>query len=396
MKIAFVCNEYPIHTQPGGIGIFTHTIAHGLVERDDDVTVVGFGRRSGQWNDHGVRVIVLPESKIKKVSWLVNRYRLWNWLRTEARAGRIDIIESPESHGLVPFSIRDCPVVIRLHLNISTMARNAQKKPRWLLRRLEKRTLACHKNWIAVSKYILQTTLAEYNVKPDRTSIVYNPIPESKILSALPFYVPKNFVLYAGTVSDRKGAYVLAEAAKAFLAKYPDLHLVYIGGIIKENGLLADERILRILGNQFADRVHFTGPIDHDSVLACMKRAKVFAFPSKLESFGLVPLEAMSCGVPVVYSNLHAGPEVINDGITGLLADPFDPGDVAEKVTRLLNDPHLSARLTENAKKAVMERFSLQRCIEDTLAFYSPLLKEHTLRYSRWKQLQSRTSEPAL
>ena len=132
MKIAFVCNEYPLHIQPGGIGIFTHTIAHGLVERGHDVTVLGFGKQSGRWDDRGVRVVVLPESKINNAAWFVNRYRLWNRLRTEVRAGRVDIIESPESHGLVPFSIRDCPVVLRLHINTSTKARNAGKKPGWL------------------------------------------------------------------------------------------------------------------------------------------------------------------------------------------------------------------------------------------------------------------------
>ena len=206
------------------------------------------------------------------------------------------------------------------------------KNPDGCLRRLEKRTLACHKNWIAVSKYILQTTLAEYNVKPARASIVYNPLPEPKKSAESPFRVPEDFVLTAGTVRDGKGAYVLAEAAVSFLAEHPGLHLVYIGDIVEENGLRSDERIRRILGKPLADRVHFTGPIDHDSVLACMKRAKVFAFPSKLEAFGLVPVEAMSCGVPVVYSKLHAGPEIIDDGITGLLADPYDPNDVAEKV----------------------------------------------------------------
>ena len=82
-----------------------------------------------------------------------------------------------------------------------------------------------------------------------------------------------------------------------------------------------------------------------------MKKAELVAFPSKLESFGLVPVEAMACGTPVVYSNLHAGPEIVDDWITGLLADPYDPDDVAEKVTRILNDSQLSARLAVNAKK---------------------------------------------
>ena len=84
----------------------------------------------------------------------------------------------------------------------------------------------------------------------------------------------------------------------------------------------------------------------------------------------------MSCGVPVVYSTLHAGPEVIDDGVTGLLADPHDPNDVAEKVQRLLNDTAFAAQLAENAREAVKDRFSLQRCVDETIAFYTVILRE--------------------
>ena len=98
----------------------------------------------------------------------------------------------------------------------------------------------------------------------------------------------------------------MAEAAKLFLSEHTDLHLVYVGGISVENGRRADETIRQILGAKLSAKVHFTGLVAHDVALACMRRAKVFAFPSKLESFGLVPVEAMACGVPVVYSKLHA------------------------------------------------------------------------------------------
>ncbi|MHB8899266.1 MAG: glycosyltransferase, partial [Thermoguttaceae bacterium] len=105
--------------------------------------------------------------------------------------------------------------------------------------------------------------------------------------------------------------------------------------------------------------------------------AKVFAFPSKLESFGLVAAEAMACGVPVVYSNQHAGPELVDDGQTGLLADPFSSEDVAEKIQRILDNPDLGARLAERAKLAAQTKFSLGRCVDDSLKFYEFVLSEY-------------------
>ena len=101
-----------------------------------------------------------------------------------------------------------------------------------------------------------------------------------------------------------------------------------------------------------------------------MNRAKVFAFPSNLEALPLVVLEAMTCGVPVVCTSLPPGPEIIEDGMTGLLADPSSPSDFAKKIERVLNDPEIACRIVENARKVVAERFSLERCISETERFY--------------------------
>ena len=95
-----------------------------------------------------------------------------------------------------------------------------------------------------------------------------------------------------------------------------------------------------------------------------------------MEAFRPGALMAMACGAPVVYSTQHSGPEAIEDGITGLLADPFSPEDVAEKVLRVLNDPALSNELVRNARNAVKSRYSLKRCIDDTLAFYEACISD--------------------
>jgi len=366
MKIVFLCNEYPPCLRVGGIGVFTHTIAHGLVDAGHEVTVLGYGKDPGELDDRGVRVVILPESTIRGTAWFINRRRLHDWLKQETSAGRIDIVETPEYQGMLPFKFPWCPVVVRLHSSGRPEARSA--------RILETRTLKLHKHWIAVSDWIMRNTQEKYNLMSAHSEVVYNPVKGRGGDAATSVDLPNNFVLYAGTVREGKGAFVLAEAARSFLAVYPNLHLVYVGGLTVENGQRADETIRIILGTDLAPLVHFIGPVEHDVVLACMKVARVFAFPSKLEAFSLVPLEAMACGVPVVYSTLHSGPEAIDDGVTGLLADPYNPDDVAEKVQRILNDPAFGAQLANNGKQVVKERFSLQRCIDETLKFYKECL----------------------
>ena len=109
MKIVFLCNEYPPHQNLGGIGVFTHTVAHGLVDAGHEVTVLGFGENHGERDDQGVRVVVLPETTVRGIAGYMNRRRLFSWLKREARNGRIDVVETPEYQGMLPFYFPGVP-----------------------------------------------------------------------------------------------------------------------------------------------------------------------------------------------------------------------------------------------------------------------------------------------
>lgn len=111
-----------------------------------------------------------------------------------------------------------------------------------------------------------------------------------------------------------------------------------------------------------------------------MRRARVLAFPSRQEAFGLVAFglvafEAMQCGVPVVYTTASAGPEVVEDGVTGLTEDHFSPEDVARKTLQILQSACLAQRLVENARRSVEKRFSLERCVDESVSFYNTCRK---------------------
>jgi glycosyltransferase involved in cell wall biosynthesis len=90
----------------------------------------------------------------------------------------------------------------------------------------------------------------------------------------------------------------------------------------------------------------------------------------------LVVLEAMSCGVPVVCTKNPPGPELVEHGVNGLLADPLVPDDFRNKIAYLLDHPDEAARLAENARLVVAERFSLDKCISSTERFYEECLSQ--------------------
>ncbi|MCZ2078947.1 MAG: glycosyltransferase family 4 protein, partial [Bryobacterales bacterium] len=270
MRILFVCNEYPLSRVCGGIGVFTRSIAQGLIARGHRITVIGYGQKAGSFDDNGVKVVLLPQTGLRGIAWLVNRRRVHAWIQRQVREGLLDVIEVPEYGGLLPFRLHGCPIVIRLHMSATILARRSGRRPARTTYWLERQTLLKHRSWIGVSHFILNQTIEEFDIQPGRSAIIANPFCAEEPAS-LPPSLPKDFVLYAGTVCDLKGAFVLAAAARLFLTAFPDVHLVYAGRIVANGDSAADETIRHIVGPGLQDRVHCLGHIRHDEVLACMQ-----------------------------------------------------------------------------------------------------------------------------
>jgi len=118
--------------------------------------------------------------------------------------------------------------------------------------------------------------------------------------------------------------------------------------------------------------VHVVG--EQEAVLPLLSAADVFLLPSEQESFGLAALEAMACEVPVVASNVGGLPEVIEDGVTGMLHDPDALGDMASSVLALLRDEPRRRRMGEAARSRVRTLFDAPRVIPMYESYYREIL----------------------
>jgi N-acetyl-alpha-D-glucosaminyl L-malate synthase BshA len=121
-----------------------------------------------------------------------------------------------------------------------------------------------------------------------------------------------------------------------------------------------------------ADRVVFLG--ERDALPELLAPADVFVLSSSYESFGLSALEAMSCGTPVVATKVGGVAEVVEDGVTGSLADPDDQDGFAAKLARLLSDPARARRMGAAARASAEERFSRGRVVRRYEDLYRRLL----------------------
>ncbi|MDP3071641.1 MAG: glycosyltransferase family 4 protein [Opitutaceae bacterium] len=150
-------------------------------------------------------------------------------------------------------------------------------------------------------------------------------------------------VLVVGRMEARegyKGHRELIEAWPAVLARHPEARLRIVG-----QGGQVPELVRFAAARKVAHRVDFAGFVPEEKLAECYRTATAFALPSRGEGFGLVYIEAMRHGLPVVASVHDAGGEVVEDERTGLLADLDRPGDLAGKICRLLANPAEARRL---------------------------------------------------
>jgi glycosyltransferase involved in cell wall biosynthesis len=105
-------------------------------------------------------------------------------------------------------------------------------------------------------------------------------------------------------------------------------------------------------------------------------------YPSHIEAMPLAWLEGLAAGKAVVASQTGPGPEIIDDGVTGLLCDPHDPESIASALIRVLKDRELRRRLGENARRTAQERFALPKIADQNEAYYRAVVARHAGRHS--------------
>ena len=152
-----------------------------------------------------------------------------------------------------------------------------------------------------------------------------------------------------------KGTDNLIRAVAQLRGAHPDLHFVHIGS---GDDLARLQNIAKELSS--ADCVHFVKRLSREELGACYSRADIFAMPSSGEGFGLVFLEAMAFGKPLVAASAGGALDVVQDGINGLLVEPRDVASLTAALARLLRDSSLRQKLGENGAALVRGKYRFQ------------------------------------
>lgn len=182
------------------------------------------------------------------------------------------------------------------------------------------------------------------------------------------YKIDNEYFLYLGTLEPRKNVERLIKAYYLYYTKFKDIPYLVIAG---QKGWLYNDIFNTVKELNIEHKVIFTGYVDDEDVPKIISGAKIFVFPSIYEGFGLPPLEAMACGIPVITSNISSLPEVVGD--CALLVNPFSVEDISSNLEKLNSDNDLQKELS---KKGIEQasKFTWDNCERTLNEIYKSLL----------------------
>jgi D-inositol-3-phosphate glycosyltransferase len=219
-----------------------------------------------------------------------------------------------------------------------------------------------------------------YDADPDHIAVVpcgvdldlFKPADKQSARKALGF-TDEHIVLFVGRIEPLKGVDILISAA-AQLEHEPHVYVLIVGGDKRAQSQVDELRGLAT-GLGIGQRVWFLGAVDHEKLPLFYNAADVVVMPSQYESFGLVALEAMACGTPVVASRVGGLTSTVNDGETGYLISGHYPEPFAERLDLLLDNEELRRDFGQAARETV-ERFRWGNVAEAIDRLYRELLAQ--------------------
>ncbi len=237
---------------------------------------------------------------------------------------------------------------------------------------------------LADSRFTAEELMEVYGLPEDGVRVVYpglNPVflrepdPEEVETALRAYCLQPPYIAYIGNLHPRKNLVTLVEAFARVRERGLAHRLAVIGGggLGKLNNTEYRKLTLRVRDLGLEEAVVFTGYVPDQRLASLLRRAEMLVFPSIYEGFGLPPLEAMACGVPVITSRRSSLPEVVGDAAL-LLEDPLDAEEIAGCMERLLADGELRSRLVRAGRERA-KMFDWEKTARKVAAVYQEVVE---------------------
>jgi glycogen synthase len=399
MKIALLSFEYPSETGFGGIGTYTWYQARALVKLGHEVHVLAGasaptslrtethdGVVVHRYHADGMLMRVFGRLDRRQLWWTKNRLEnglsMYEGLRALRRRHEFDLLEMPEcgAEGWLVNHLTRARTVVRFHSPARLIMGYYQVRGAdvTLCSSLERLAMTGAGAFTACSRFLADEVRAQLGIRAPVT-VIPNGIDlelfdaEEQVDVRREYDLPRNrpLVLFAGRMEPRKGIHLCRDIVPTILERY-EVGFVFAGRDLfghMRHSLLPEVTSRRLRGS-----IHYLGDLSLTAVRSCVRQTDIFLLPSLWENCPYSCLEAMAAGRAIVGSDQGGMPELVRDGVNGLLARTGDASSFVRQLERLIEDRPLADRLGAAARRTIEESFTDVGVARSSAAFYRECL----------------------
>ena len=399
MKILMLTWEYPPRVV-GGIARVVYDLSRTLLKDGHDVTVVTYKDGDAPYfeDDKGVKVYRVDNYMINPnnfIDWIMqlNFNLIAKANEIIAEQGNFDVIHAHD--WLVAYAAKtlknsyNIPIVATIHATeagrnsgIHDETQRYINDTEWMLT-YEASEVIVNSNYMKNElQRLFGLPYEKINVVPNGVNLtLFSGIERDYDFRRRFAMDNEKIILFMGRLVYEKGIQTLIAAMPKILANYHDSKLIIAG-----KGGMINELRAQVNSLGLGNKVYFTGYLGSKDVQKMYKCADVAVFPSTYEPFGIVALEGMLSGTPVVTSDIGGLNEIVEHGVNGMKSYAGNPNSLADSILALLFNPELCKTVSKNAKEKVKAQYNWTKITEDTHLTYEKAICE-TMAERQKKQI---------
>ncbi|MBO0731925.1 MAG: glycosyltransferase, partial [Acidimicrobiaceae bacterium] len=403
LHVCLLADEY-LPGQLNGIARSIHTLATGLAERGHLVRVLYDGPEPGRvdlmegvWVHRvPIRYHEAPHHYPVPAVWHYSMSMLEE-IRRLHRIRQVDIVQAPNwgAAGPATMGAPEFKTVLSLHTPLKTVAqmdhrlqglgRRAREGRRLI--DVESRVYPLPDLYIATTPAIVDEVEQQYSIRldPSKVAMVGHGLPDRSKTVRATTHAEVVEVLYVGRLEPRKGIDTLLDCIPAVCERHPELRVTVVGNdqIKDRSGRTYRERFeMSDEGRRCAAQVQFTGLVDEQELVGRYAGCDIFVAPSRYESFGLILLEAMMFGKPLVACSAGGMRRIVEPDGNGFLIPPGDATALGDGISTLAASRELRERFGRRSRELYEAHYSADRMVTETNAAYDKLIGRNTVDIS--------------
>ena len=377
MHICMITREFP--PEGGGIGYYVANLSKKLAERGHKTTIItrGSTKKTIKETIDGIDVYKVSFFPLYPIHMQIHGVfvkSLFNSLESQFDLVHIHSPVAPPIKTKLPIiTTVHTPMKIdsKYHEIVNLYSLGQKIQSTYFTPPVEYKLFSISDSITAVA-HSVANELKEYGLNPKEITVIGNGVNQEVFAPIQNREIKEEYILYTGRLHARKGLIDLLDCAERVCRENKQVRFIVCGG-----GPFYDKLNEEVQRRGMREKFLLQGFIKKERLIQLYKNATIHVVPSHYEGLPTVVLEGMSCGLPVVATDVGGNSEVISNNVNGFLIPSKNPDAMAEIIIKLLNDPALRERIGKSARKTIEENYSWDKITDKILQCYEKVIKTH-------------------